>query len=428
LYQPVGERTTIGMRGYVLVPFTLAGLLVACGGGGGAGKKPVAKPKTGGEVKSDDKPETDADREQKRLAALHAIVPEGSACLPASLKDENAPRLELGAAGRDALVCAYDQDKERLLGPVGCWKLDVLSGKLEYKSPEPLPGRGFSVRLEDKCARGYCLPNAPKSSTAHMARNIEGTKVVVLADDEAHIFNAETKAHESAFSIRGDKGVTNEPTAVHFVGDAVFVEGKDDGPYSAVWVFKMDGKALGPMVALGAKEEKPISSHKGSFSVLDKTRIAVAERGMEFLHTYDANTGARAKLVRKVPKLSCKPAELDAYWVDGDKVTDKCKDSIAKASGHLMGGTVVAGGKSLVILLRGDRLGELAIVDPKTLAEKSKLEMPWCDAAGGGGSADGGTETKESGKDAEKVEKKDAKKTTRGATQADSSDPQEGGE
>jgi hypothetical protein len=422
LYQPVGERTTIGMRGYVLVCYVLLGLIVACGGGGGGGKKQVDKPKNGGEVADANKPETEADREKKRLAALHAIVPEGSSCLPTSLKDENAPRLELGAAGREALVCAIDQDKDRLLGPVACWKLEVTSGKLEYRKPEPLPGRGFDTKLEGKCARGYCLPNEPKTSVVHMARNIEGTKVVVLADDEAHIFNAESKAHESAFTVRGDKGLTNNPAAVHYVGEAVFVEGKDDGPYSAVWVFKQDGTPMGAMSAIGAKDNKPISSHKGSFSILDKTRVAVSERGMEFLHVYDANTGARSKLVRKVPKLSCKAAELDAYWVDGDKVTDKCKDSIAKASGALMGATVVAGGKSHVILLRGDRLGEIAIVDQKTLAEKSKLDMPWCDAESGGGAA-------ESAKPAEEKEKKESKKgTTRGGSQADSSDPQEGGE
>jgi len=138
LYQPVGYRTTIGMRGYALVIVSL-GILIACGGGG---KKTVDKPSNNKPEVKTDKPETEADREAKRKSLAHAIVPEGSACLPTALKDENAPRLELGAAGRDALVCAIDQDRERLLGSVACWKLDVLSGKLEYRDPAPLPGRG----------------------------------------------------------------------------------------------------------------------------------------------------------------------------------------------------------------------------------------------------------------------------------------------
>ena len=398
------------MRGYALVNHALLGFLLACGGGGG--NKPVKKPTN--DTKVDSKPETEADREAKRKKLAHEIVPEGSACLPASLKADNAPRLELGAAGRDALVCAIDQDRERLLGAVACWKLDVLSGKLEYKDPAPLPGRGMSVHPDDKCARGYCLPQAPKSNVVSIAHNLDGSKVAVLADDEVHLFNADTKAHESSFSIRGDKGVTNEAKAVHFVADKILVEGGDEGAYSAVWVFKTDGAPVGPITSLGGKEEKPISTHHGSFSILDKNRVAVAEKGLEMLTTYDVNTGARAKLVRKLPKLSCKPAELDAYWVDGDKVPDKCKDSIIKASGPLMGGTVVAGGKSLVILLRGSRLGEIAIVDNKSLAEKSKLQMPWCDGAGGG-KDDAGKDAAGGGggaKEAEKVEKPaDDKKT-----------------
>jgi hypothetical protein len=131
-------------------------------------------------------------------------------------------------------------------------------------------------------------------------------------------------------------------------------------------------------------------------------------------------------LVRKVGKLSCKPAELDAYWVDGDKVTDKCKASIEKDRGHLMGATVVAGSKNFLALLRGERLGELAVLDAKTLAEKSVIKMPWCEA---GGAAKEEQEAEKASAEA-KPEDKSAKKkaNTRGAAPADSSDPQEGGE
>ncbi len=408
------------MRGHLAVRYVLLGLLVACGGGD---KKKVEKPSNDDvEVKAPPKKETEEDRAKKRLSQAHEIVPEGSSCLPTALKEENAPRLELGASGRDALICAVDQDKDRLLGPVGCWKVNVTNGKLEYKDPAPLPGRGFAVKLHEKCAWGYCLPEAPQSDTVHMAWNLDGTKVAVLADEQVHLFDAASKAHESAFSIRGDKGVTNQPREIYFVADVILVEGADEGANANVFVFKSDGTAVGPIMGLGGKPEKAVSVHHGSVSVLDKTRVALAEKGMEFLHTYDVTNGARAKLVRKVPKLSCKKAELDAYWVDGDKVTDKCKESILKASGHLMGADVVAGGKSHLVLLRGDRLGQLAIVDNKSLAEKSKLDMPWCGAEGGGDDAGGGAKADADAKDTKK------KSTTRGAVPAASSDPQEGGE
>ena len=412
------------MRGSVLLFSTL---LLGCGGGD---KKAPKKPTSKKEVQEEkETKETDADREKKRRKLAAAIVPEGSSCLPASLKEDNAPRLELAAIGKDAVVCAADTDRDRLLGMVACWKVDLSTGKLEYKEPEPLPGRGYSVMLEGGCARGYCLPKKP-DGVAHVAKNLDGTKAAVLFGDEVHLFNGESKDHESSFTIRGDKGLTNDPKAVHFVGDTILVEGIDQGPYSAVWVFKADGTQVGAITTLGGKEEKPISTYHGSFSILDKTRVGVAEKGMETLTTYDVTSGARAKLVRKVPKLSCKPAELDAYWVDGDKVSDKCKDSIKKASGHLKGATVVAGAKNFLVLLRGDRLGELAVLDAKSLAEKTVIKMPWCEGDGGGGG-----DKKEADKaDAEKpAEEKAADKPKKGATRGavpkgDSADPQEGGE
>jgi hypothetical protein len=330
-------------------------------------------------------PETEADREAKRHALAAAIVPEGSSCIPLALKDENAPRLELAAFNNEAIMCAIDTDRQRLLGPVGCWKVDFKEAALAYQQPAPLPGRGLDVLLDDRCARGYCLPKeikAPTAKVAHMAWNLEGTKLAVLIGDDVHLFDVASKAHESSFGIRGEKGVTNDPIAIHFVGDAIFIEGADQGPYSAVWMFKTDGTQVGPLTNIGGgKEEKPLSTFRGSFSILDKDRVAVAERGMETLNTYEIATGKRAKLVRKVPKLACKPDEIDAYWHEADKVTDKCKDSLDAAYGHLIGATVIAGGKSFIVVLRGERLGEIGLYDQKTLAEKSAIKLPWCDKA-----------------------------------------------
>jgi hypothetical protein len=133
--------------------------------------------------------------------------------------------------------------------------------------------------------------------------------------------------------------------------------------------------------------DKPLTTYKGSVSILDKTRIGVSVHGMETLTTYQVDNGARAKLVRKVPKYACKPAELDAYWHGGDKVTDKCRDSIEKASGALMGATAVAGAKNFLVLLRGPRLGELGVLDSKSLAEKKAIKLPWCEAGGGAAAA-----------------------------------------
>ncbi|MBL0218438.1 MAG: hypothetical protein IPQ07_31715 [Myxococcales bacterium] len=412
-----------GMIAHVLVPLAL----VACGGGAKkAPKKPVVTKKSLTPAKAT---ETEEEREKKRTSAARAIVPDGVSCLPTALKDNTAPRLELAAIGADAVVCAIDTDETRLLGPVACWKVDLASGALAYQPASPLPGRGISVLLDDRCARGFCLPKdakAPSSKIARMAWNSEGSKVAVLVGDDLHVYDASSKAHESSFSIRGDKGVTNDPTAVHWVGDMLFVEGADQGPFAGVWAFKADGTPVGGIEAIGAKDGKPISTFGGSFSLLDKTRVAVAEQGFTTVTVYDATNGQRSKLVRKLTKPPCKNEEVDAYWKDeNDKVTPKCKDALAKSFAHLQGATAVAGSKNFLVMLRGARLGELAVMDAKTLAEKKAIKLPWCTgneaAAAGGGSASD---------DAKAEAKEDKKATTRGPAKKSKGDedPDAGGE
>ncbi|HEX2686048.1 MAG TPA: hypothetical protein VHN14_05495, partial [Kofleriaceae bacterium] len=137
---------------------------MACGSGGK--KSTVPKTTPSADVRPPvPPPETEADREKKRHTEAVALVPEGSTCLPVELKSPTAPRLELAAVGSDAVVCAIDQDRTRLLGPVACWNVDVVGehpGALTYQPATPLPGRGLSVMFDDRCARGYCLPKDAK--------------------------------------------------------------------------------------------------------------------------------------------------------------------------------------------------------------------------------------------------------------------------
>jgi len=367
--------------------------LLACGGGGSKPAAPKGRPVAESKPPVPP-PETDEDREKKRHAEAIALIPEGSACLPAELRNPNAPRLELAAIGSDAVVCAIDQERTRLLGPVGCWTIEVTGtrpGGLTYQPAAPLPGRGLSVMFDDRCARGFCLPKdakVPTDSVAMMAWNLDGSKVAVLAGDMVHIFDASSKAHESSFSIRGDRGVTTEPTALHWNGAEIFVEGSD-GTTAPVWGFKPDGTPVGAIEALGGgggKDKTLLSTRNGSFLLLDKARVGISELGFSTLTIYETDTGKRTKLVRKLPATLCKKDELDTLWHDANaSASPKCKDFFAKTYAHLIGADAVAGTKNLLVLLRGPRLGELAVIDAKTLAERKTIKMPWCDAAGGGG-------------------------------------------
>jgi hypothetical protein len=370
----------------VVVPL----LWLGCGGGG---KPPAApKPEPSTAVKPSPPPqETEEDRERKRHAEALTIVPDKSSCLPAELRSPTAPRLELAAIGSAAVVCAIDQERTRLLGPVACWSVAVSGtnlGALTYQDAAPLPGRGLTVMLDDRCARGFCLPREAKVPTdpvALIAWNLENTKVAVLVGDDLHIYNAQTRAHETSFSIRGDKGVTGDPTEIDWSGESIFVQATD-GTVAPVFVFKPDGLPVGPIEALGGGKDKAVlSTRNGSFLLLKPDQVAISEQGLTTLTIYETATGKRTKLVRKLPAPTCKKEELDAVWHDlTAQVSAKCRDYVTRNYAHLIGADAVAGTKNLLMLLRGPRLGELAVVDAKTLAEHKAIRMPWCDEAGGG--------------------------------------------
>jgi hypothetical protein len=405
----------------VVFPVLLLPGLASCGGGK---KPPVKKPIV--KKDTDDKPapkqETEEDREKKRREAAQAIVPDGTSCFPPSLKEPNAPRLELAAIGTDAVICANDIDPSRLLGPIACWKVDLAEGGLVYQAANPLPGRSLAVKLDGHCARGFCLPKEaklPASGIVHMAWNEDGSKAAMVAGDEVHLFDGTARARESGFSIRGDKGVTNEPAGITWVGDALFIEGHDAGPAAYVFGFKLDGTPLGALAALGGKDTM-LSTYGGSFVVLDKNRVGVAEKGFSSITTYEIDNGKRVKISRAVTNGPCKKPEVEGFWAESGEVGAKCKDHMNKTFGHLIGADAVAGKTNLLVLLRGNRLGDLAVLDAKTLAEKKTIKLPWCD--GGGGKAD----------KAEKAEKddKEDKPKTRGATpkKPKQEDPDQGGE
>jgi hypothetical protein len=408
--------------------------LAVLGGCGGGDKKPVKKPVVKDDQPKDPPPETEQDREAKRKAAALAIVPDGSSCFPVSLKDANAPRLELAAVNKEAMICATDVDRARLIGPVACWKVGIGDGSLVYQPPMPLPGRSISVKLDDRCARGYCIPKdakVPEDKIVHMATNPDGSKLVVVSGDDAHIFDAASRTRESGFSIRGDKGVTNTPSAVHWIGSSIFIEGADDGPAAYVFNFKSDGQAAGPLMTLGGKETMA-STAGGSFIVLDDTRVAISQKGFSDVTTYEVESGKRSKIQRKVNNGPCKPAEVELFWTEGGDVPAKCKDHMQKTFGHLIGADAVAGKTNLLVLLRGSRLGELAVLDVKNLSEKKSIKLPWCEAAGGDDAADAPkadkSEKDEKPAKAEKAPAKADKKSKKAPKADDDDDPDAGGE
>lgn len=305
-------------------------------------------------------------------------------CLPQELRSPTAPWLELAAVGNDGVLCAIDRDRTRLLGPIACWTFEFAGARLGALTPRaamPLPGRGLAVRFDHDCARGYCLPaeaRRPTDPVTVMAWNVEGTKVAVLAGDDLHIFDAASKVHESSFSIRGDRGAVGAPTMIHWNGEAIFVEAGDRAT-PGVWVFKPDGSAVGPIAAIGGPDGAPLSTRNGSFLLLDRARVAIAEQGFSALTIYETDSGRRTRWVRRLSASECSDAEIEAFWRDpGARVAAGCKDFVDRNYAPLIGADAVGGYKNLLVLLRGPRLGELAVIDIASLTERKTIKLPWC--------------------------------------------------
>lgn len=359
------------------VPVVLSLFAVAACGGGS--KKPAAKPKAKVVSKKPSKAKTEEDYAADRSKAARALVAEGSTCLP-----DGSFAYQLAQNGDELMLCAVDTDESRALGPVACWALDKGTGALTYKAPAPVPGRGFAAKIEGGCVRGFCPPEKlTGDAPAHIAWSTDGGKVAVLSGSALHVFDAAAKSHTSTINVAdaslADKAVVGKPTDLLFVGDTLFVAAADPAPMTNVWVFKADGTANGVITSPNPKEKAPISIHGGSLALLDNERVGLSEGGLSSLITYEAATGKRTKLTRKLPKLACKPAEVAAYWAqDAAKVSEKCKASLEPAVAHFLGADLIAGKKAMLVALRGSRQNMLAVLDLKNLSEKTTITLRGC--------------------------------------------------
>jgi hypothetical protein len=363
--------------------------LVACGGGSSKTetKKPTASKTTKKKKPASVKKETEEDRAKKREAAAEELVAADSKCLPTALKDPSSKlTLELGALDSEAILCAMDNDPDRLLGAAGCWTIDLGAGGLTFRNRNAIPGRGYHAKIEGGCVRGFCLPKDQEVSAdkpALIAWSLDASQAAVVAGDQVHLFAADSKELAKSIALRdpahGDKAMSGDATGLWFLGDTVFLQGGEAGA-SSIWMYKADGSAAGQLMGLG-KGNAAVSMGHGSFSILDKDRVAVAERGFSTLTIFEVASGKRSKLVRKVSAGPCKSAQVESYFsAEPGELPAKCVAHLKKTYEHFKGTTMVAGSKNFLGALGSDRVGELAVIDSKNLSEKRAIQLPWCES------------------------------------------------
>jgi hypothetical protein len=351
-----------------------------CGGSSKKGSTTAAKKKKAAGKKAEEKAMTEADFAAERAKASKQIVAEGSTCLPNEKLDW---QVSVQGDTEAFHLCAIDTDPARALGVVACWNINRESNALEPIAAEPSPGQSFVAKADLGCIRGYCPPTKLEDgATGHIAWSTDGKHAAVLTGDTLHIFDADKKPIKEikvADSALAGKAVAGTPAGLAFVGDVAFVVGSDSKPTAGVWMFKTDGTAVGPVMSPNPKEKAPLSIHAGSLSVLDKDHVGVSESGLSTLTVVEASTGKKSRMVRKLPKLACKPAELTSFFAADGKEGDKCKASAEPAFSSYIGANMfMTKKKSIVASLRGSRRLDLSVLDSKTLAEKTVITLTGC--------------------------------------------------
>jgi|GEM_PF-3376354 len=300
-------------------------------------------------------------------------------CMPAWYGEADygrRPKLTLSRVGDAVVLCAVDQDHERLVGTLGCWAVDPATGGLSAHAAISPPGQGHLAKVTDGCVEGLCAEGL-EGETALVATNIDGTRAVVLGDREPrfHVFDTATKKEIKAFvnsPVDGeadDKAISNEPIEIYFVGQRIYVLGTDAGPWMGVWRFADHGMRLGPI-----KEGEALASlYGGSLSVLDDGHVGASLRGLDSLIILDVTGGEPVSVRRATPKSPCSAEELDLM---GDGAEEgPCAEHIARVFYPWSDAQLVSlpSGGYLAV----QTSGELVTLDAK-LAETKRFPAPYC--------------------------------------------------
>lgn len=308
------------------------------------------------------------------VATLVRVADAAPACLP-KVATRPGAELTLGSIAGVSLVCVVRDAKV-----FGCWDIDPKSGKLTARAVSAPPGRSIEAAPDAKrCVDGYCLPPATGKfpDRVLMATSTDGQHVVVgeWGSGSASIFDVASKKRLRTFDYSGTTDATiigNSVVGLLYLGNTLYVRGSDAGPYEAVYAIKDDGTHLGHVT--DGKDDL-FSIDEGAASALDADRLALTDPFFQQLVIVSAKDNRRTVIKRPFALGPCTESDLDVV----EPPAKKCEKYFAKAFAPYSGAELVAlPGGELLIALSSKLVGQLAILDGTTLAEKRRVRMPIC--------------------------------------------------
>jgi len=307
------------------------------------------------------------------LSAAAGVADAAPACLPA-LATRPGSELTLGSIAGVPLACVARGAKV-----LGCWDIDPRSGTLTARAVSAPPGRSIEAAPDAKgCVDGYCLPatgTAPERVL--MATSTDGRHAVIggWGSGAVAVFDTRTKKLLRSFDYSGktdDTIIGNSVVGLLYIGNMLYVRGSDAGPYEAVFAIKDDGTRLGQLTD---GKEALFSIDEGSASALDAERLALTDAFFQQLVIISAKDNSRTVIKRPFVLGPCSEDDLDVT----EPPKKSCEKHFAKTFAPYSGAELVAlPGGDLLLALSGKAVGQLALLDSKTLVEKRRLRMPIC--------------------------------------------------
>lgn len=312
------------------------------------------------------------------IAALLAPVAATAdpVCLPKALfpkGDAYVPTFDLGLVAGVPTLCAH-ADSE-VGGLIGCWAIDPKTGALSASTATALPGHSQHRKTDAKgCIDGYCAPKAAAGEMLMFVTSTDGAHAAILYDVSLYVFDAKTKKQTKIIPLSDEKApdntnVGNSPVEVMYAGNALYVVGTDAGPYIAVWSFKDDGKRTGIL---------DLSVFAGGVNVLDDTKVALADAGLQSMLVVNASDGKTTEIKRPAKSAPCKAEDMQ-YLGETSQPSKGCRKVLAKSFDPWanLDPILLPSGEYLAALAGSGR-GSVAILDPVKLAQKKRFKLKRC--------------------------------------------------
>jgi len=330
-----------------------------------------------------------------------AIAFADPACLPRALfppdQESAPPKLDLGLIAGVPTLCGLNDANTS--GVTGCWTVNAATGELTTSTTTTLPGHSQRGKTDaNGCIEGFCpSPKANSDELLLWATSTDGAHAAILRDYVLYVFDTSTKAQTAVIPLSDEKAaentnVSNEPMEILYAGNAIYVVGADAGPYTAVWSFKDDGTRAG-IIPPNSSDERSggYSVYGGGVNVIDDEHIALIDAGLQTMLVVTAADGKRETLSRTISTAPCTKEEVlyhldlgDIEIGDGDAATQigvssACHATIVKNfEPYFDLDPVQLPSGDFLAALSGKARGTLAILDGKTLVEKSRIELARC--------------------------------------------------